>query len=115
MKLIIAGSREFYDYELLQTKVDSLLIKADDVEIVSGGAAGADRLGERYARERGYKLTLFPAKWQLHGKKAGYLRNVEMAEYATHAVLFWNGVSMGTAHMINLCDRYKLNYRVIRY
>ncbi|MDV3002466.1 MAG: hypothetical protein N5P05_004121 (plasmid) [Chroococcopsis gigantea SAG 12.99] len=115
MKIVIAGSREFSDYNLLQTKLDSLLIKAEDVEIVSGCAIGADKLGERYARERGYKLTQFPANWQLHGKKAGYLRNVEMAQYATHAVLFWNGVSMGTAHMINLCEKYKLNYRVVKF
>ena len=49
MRLIIAGGREFNDYELLKEKVDYLLRnkKGETIEIVSGKARGADSLGER--------------------------------------------------------------------
>ena len=63
MKVIIAGSRDFADYGLLKAYCDLLLSKQNDVEIVSGGAKGADTLGERYAKEKGYKLTIFEANW----------------------------------------------------
>jgi len=116
MKLIIAGGREFNDYELLKEKLDNLLINnTDDVEIVSGKARGADSLGEKYAKEKGYPVKEFPAKWNEYGKRAGYLRNEEMALYATHCVCFWDGESKGTKHMIDLAKKSNLNLRVVSY
>lgn len=116
MRLIVAGGREFNDYELLKEKLDNLLINnTDDVEIVSGKARGADSLGEKYAKEKGYTVKEFPAKWNEYGKRAGYLRNEEMALYATHCVCFWDGKSKGTKHMIDLAKKSNLNLRVVSY
>jgi hypothetical protein len=115
LKIIVAGSRSFSDYELLKKKLDFYIGKNLDVEIVSGTARGADRLGERYAVAKGFAIKRFPADWEKYGKRAGYLRNEQMAQYATHAVIFWDGNSRGTASMIELCKRYGLNYRVVRF
>ena len=54
-KVIIAGSRDFDDYNLLRNTMDKLLVNKTQVTIISGTARGADRLGEQYAQERGYK------------------------------------------------------------
>ena len=115
MKVIIAGSRDFDDYEVLCKYCDFLLQSQTDIEIVSGTARGADQLGEKYATERGYKITKFPADWDKLGKAAGYIRNEEMAKYADALIAFWNGNSKGTEHMINLANKYKLNVRVCNY
>jgi len=115
MKVIIAGGRFFNDYDLLCLKADKILSRQSEIEIVSGAARGADKLGERYAVERGYKITRFPADWNFHGKKAGYLRNVEMAEYADALIAFWDGRSRGTKHMINIAEKQDLLLRVITY
>ena len=112
-KVIIAGSRAFNDYEMLKRHADYLLQnKNGQIEIVSGHAKGADSLGERYAKERGYSLKLFPAKWEAYGKRAGYLRNEEMANYADALIAFWDGESKGTEHMINFATEKGLNVRV---
>ena len=69
MKLIIAGSRTFNDYKKLCTECDNILQDQNNVEIVSGAYyKGADKLGEQYAKERGYKITKFPADWSKFGK-----------------------------------------------
>ena len=115
MKVIIAGSRNFDDYELLCQKADKILSKQSEVEIVSGAAKGADKLGERYAEERGYPVKRFPADWGNHGKCAGYIRNAEMAMYADALIAFWNQNSSGTKHMIDLGELYELKVRVIKY
>jgi hypothetical protein len=117
LRVVIAGSRDFNHYPLLQEKLDFFLqhYPTTEIEIVSGTARGADRLGERYAQERGISLRKFPADWDRFGKKAGYLRNKQMAEYATHALLFWDGKSPGTKMMIELCQTYQLNYRIIYF
>lgn len=115
LKIIVAGSRTFKDYELLCKKLDFYIGNHQDVEIVSGTAYGADKLGERYAISRGFEIKYFPANWKLYGKSAGYRRNKEMAEYATHAVIFWDGVSKGSQHMIDLAKQAGLNTRVVRF
>ena len=115
MKIIIAGGRTFKNYEFLKESCDKLLGNRTSVEIVSGGARGADELGEKYAAERGFKVRKFPAQWDLHGKNAGYKRNQEMAEYADALIAFWDGKSSGTQHMINIAQNKGLKVRVISY
>ena len=103
MKLIIAGSRTFTDYKKLSEVCDQFLQDQTDIEIVSGAYyKGADKLGEQYAKERGYKLTQFPAYWKRFGRTAGPLRNEQMANYANALIAFWDGNSKGTKHMIEL-------------
>ena len=59
-RVIIAGTRYFNDYSLLKETADRLLadkITAGyNIVIVSGGYAGADLLGERYAKENDIAL-----------------------------------------------------------
>ena len=106
MKLIIAGSREFTDYELLTEMLAAKDLNADTVtEVVSGCARGADRLGEKWAGAQGIPIARFPANWDSYGKRAGYVRNSEMAEYADACIVFWNGSSKGTKHMIDIAKR----------
>jgi len=117
LKVIVAGGRDFNDYELLKEKLLKVLINYDfkDVEIVSGSARGADSLGERFAKEFGCNLKMFPAEWEKWGKSAGYRRNAEMAKYGDACVCFWDGKSKGTKHMIDLATKEGINLRVINY
>jgi len=116
MKVIIAGSRDFNDYEFLCQKCDALLLNLETyIEIVSGTARGADALGEQYAIERGYPVKRFPADWDTYGKSAGYRRNEQMANYADALIAFWDGKSRGTKHMIDLSYQYKLQTAIIEY
>jgi len=115
MRVIVAGTRTFKDYELLRSKLDEFLKDIEDIEIVSGSARGADALGERYAKEKGYKITRFPADWNRFGKSAGYIRNKEMAKYSTNCIVFWDGKSKGTKHMIDLAKKHELKLKVILF
>jgi hypothetical protein len=115
MKIIIAGSRNFNDYNLLKSSCDNLLTQFTNIEIVSGTARGADKLGERYARERGYDIKQFPANWDKFGKSAGYIRNDEMAQYADMLIAFWDGTSKGTKHMIDLANKRGIKVEIVRY
>lgn len=118
MRVIIAGGRDFNNYELLELKCDRILLfpftHPDEIEIVSGHCNGADILGEQYGKERGCKVKLFPADWAKHGKAAGPIRNKEMAEYGTHLIAFWDGFSRGTKNMIATATQSGLKVRVIK-
>lgn len=116
-KVIVAGGRTMNNYELLCRKLDAILVNkvAQGIQIVSGTANGADKLGERYARDRGYGIEQFPANWDAFGKRAGYLRNSQMADYADALIAFWDGESKGTKHMIDLAESKGLKVAVVRY
>lgn len=115
-RVIIAGGRNFNDYDLLIKTMDHLLSNIkDDITVVCGKARGADTLGERYAKERGFLVQYFPADWERYGKAAGYLRNTEMAKNADALVAFWDGKSLGTRHMIEIAKANGLKVRVKHY
>lgn len=115
MKVIIAGGRTFNNYDLLCKSCDKVLSQQKEIEIVSGTAYGADKLGEKYAKEKSYTIKHFPADWDNHGKSAGYIRNAQMAEYADALIAFWDGNSKGTKNIIDLAKRMNLKIRIIRY
>lgn len=114
MKTIIAGGRDFDNYNLLREKCDEL-IESNLTEIVSGRAKGADTLGERYAKERGYDVKLFPADWKTHGRKAGHIRNKQMADYGEMLIAFWDGKSSGTKNMIENANKLGLIVHIVNY
>lgn len=116
-KVIIAGSRDFSDYELLKRicmRILAELAGADEVTIISGHARGADRLGERFAREHHLPCDSCPADWKRYGKAAGPIRNAEMAKMADVLIAFWDGESAGTRSMIDLARSYGLAVYVIK-
>ena len=116
-RVIVAGSRNFTDKKRLYKVLDEYLPSFDDeIEIVSGHCRGADLIGEEYAKDHGIPLVLFPANWSKYGKRAGYIRNNQMAKYASEKngalVAFPIGESKGTKMMIRLAHEYDLEINV---
>ena len=93
----VVGTRTFANYALLAETLGGL---AGPLAIVSGGAAGADALAERFARERGLPLAVFRADWRRHGRAAGPLRNAQIVAACDRLVAFWDGESPGTRDSI---------------
>jgi hypothetical protein len=113
-RIIVAGTRYFNDYELLKKTMD-MIIRGERAIIVSGTAKGADKLGEEYALENNLMVHRFFPDWDTYGKSAGYRRNAEMANNATMAVIFWDGESKGSKHMIDNARRQNLDTYVVKY
>lgn len=103
MKVIIAGSRDIEGEDLVAIALNLSGFKW--TECVSGVARGVDRAGEAYAKRCSIPIKQYPADWDKHGKKAGYLRNVQMAEYADALVAIWDGESKGTKHIIDIMKK----------
>ena len=116
-RVIIAGSRDFNDYDFLCHIMDRLLSNyaKEDIQIVYGMAKGADTCGECYAKEHGYNIRYFQADWDRYGAAAGPIRNEEMALNADALVAFWDGKSPGTKSMIQLAQKYNLQIRIKKY
>jgi hypothetical protein len=101
MKVAVIGSRGFDDYELVKTTLSPFQIKL----LVSGGANGADSLGERYAKENNIETLIFKPDWKKHGAAAGVLRNTYIVNNADTIIAFWDGESKGTKDSITKAEK----------
>ena len=111
MRLLICGSRDFNDYELMVRS----LAEFKPIQVISGMARGADALACRWAHEHGIALRAMPADWKRYGPRAGFIRNGEMVRDADAVVAFWDGHSRGTAHTISLAAAYRLPCKVVAW
>ena len=108
-RLAIVGSRTFNDFAILNRVIDDIIDESgyNVTKIVSGGARGADELGERYAEKYGIEKLIFKADWKRFGKRAGFIRNVDIIKNCDVCICFWNGDSHGTLHDIQLCFEHE--------
>lgn len=106
MRTIIAGSRTVTDGEALERAVASC--GWVPTTVLSGTAAGADRLGEAWARAHNVPLERYPADWDRFGRRAGMVRNQEMVRAAEALIALWDGQSRGTAHVIAYAREHNL-------
>lgn len=101
-RVAIVGSRQFSDYEVIEPWILFAIHPWDILEVVSGGAPGVDYIAEVFARKHNLLLKVFPAEWNLHGKKAGLIRNRLIVENSDIVLAFPDSESVGTLHTINL-------------
>ena len=113
--VVIAGTRYFDDYDLLKEKCDYFFSNKWPTSIICGEAAGADTLGKKYAMSHRIHVQSFPANWDKYGKKAGYIRNEQMADNADAVIVFWDGISRGSKNMIDIAHERGIPCRVVRY
>lgn len=117
VRLIIAGSRTITNASYVLKYLD-YICKGVHIEcIISGMCHGPDMFGVEWATKNGIKIIECPADWETHKKKAGYIRNSEMANNygATHLIVFWDGKSKGTKHMIDVAKKANLKVHVVEY
>jgi threonine/homoserine efflux transporter RhtA len=102
LKVAVVGSRKFNNLPLLMMAVDKL----NPAMIVSGGAQGADSLGQIYAKMHGLVMVVYYPDWT-EGRGAALRRNVMIANAADVCVAFPIGASTGTRHCIHKFEYYK--------
>lgn len=118
MILVIAGGRDFFDYDLMKAGIKTALIEWNIKPslVISGGAQGADGMVENWADAAGIVFgAIRPDYVTYPGKIAPIMRNKEMAEAGTHLIAFWDGKSRGTKNMIEEMQVLNKPVRIFYY
>ena len=114
-RVVVAGCRNYNNYTEAKEFIDmclSRIRKENEIIIISGGAKGADTLGELYAQENGFRIERYIAQWEKYGKRAGPIRNEEMAKNADYVICLWDGKSRGTKSMIECAKKQGKPYKI---
>jgi hypothetical protein len=112
----IVGSRSFDDYTMLEWTLDEWIetgIIPRPSLVISGGARGADRLGQRWAEAHQIPVQIYRADWT-KGRAAGFERNSMIVTEADYIVAFWDGVSRGTFDTIKKARERGKFIRIMR-
>lgn len=112
-RLAVIGGRDFDDYELLKSELDKHL---KNISLISsGGAVGADLLGERYAIDNDIDTLIFKPEWDKYGRSAAFVRNKTIIENCDKVIAFWDGKSKGTKNSIDIAYKLGKTVKIIRY
>ena len=111
MRVLVCGGRDYDD-------VDNVYKVLDDIDqvitcIISGHANGADSIGEMYANERNFKLDIYPADWNTHGRAAGPIRNKQMLDEGKPDLVVAFPGGRGTANMIKQAKQHGIEVKEI--
>ncbi len=112
-KLGVIGSRNFDDFKLLSKYLDKIHSVEPITWVVSGGANGADKLGELWANDNYIPTMIFKPDWKKYKKSAGFIRNKEIISNSDKVIAFWDGKSKGTKHSIDLCEKLDKKCKIV--
>jgi len=120
VRVLVCGSRRFDNRDKLFHTLDELNASAPEfLEIVSGGARGADELAREWAVKNGVDHHIFYARWEQEGRSAGPRRNQRMIDTRPDVVIAFKphsvGPTKGTDHMLRLAlkARWKISIKEV--
>lgn len=107
-KIAVVGSRSVKNpnivFDYLDTKKDKISM------IISGGCNGPDSYSYEWCKLRGFPILIYFPKWRddkgIYYKGAGFLRNIQIVKDADIVISFYDGISKGTAHSMELAKKY---------
>ena len=105
-RLGIVGSRNFNDFNLFAKGIVEIykIYKCYPTLVVSGGAKGADTLGEIWADKNNIEKLIFKPEWNKYGKRAGIMRNTDIVENSDHILAFPSKYGRGTQDTIRKAE-----------
>ena len=113
MRVIVAGGRNIVASTDLIGFVCASLRKIGATSVVSGGARGADYIGELSARVIDIPVDKHPADWDRIGRAAGMQRNEDMARCADALIALPRG--SGTDDMIRRAQQHELPVYLLNF
>ena len=99
LKVLVCGGRDYDQREHVFQVLDDVLDGMGVIEIIEGGANGADRLRREWAISRHIPYRTFEADWKGEGRKAGPLRNSRMLNVGKPDLVMAFPGGRGTADM----------------
>lgn len=100
-RILICGGRSFTDQKLFNEVMNDMFPKfSDRFIIIEGGANGADRMAQLWAKLHGFPHASVHANWHYYGLAAGHKRNGWMLEFLNPDLVIAFPGGRGTRNMI---------------
>jgi hypothetical protein len=113
MRVLVTGSRDWLDFELVRSELEKLVDPYDPMTVVHGACpTGADAHADLWALQHAFINERHPADWETYGKPAGFVRNHTMVALGADEVLaFIRDGSRGATHCADIAEKAGLCVR----
>lgn len=113
--MAIIGSRSFNNYSYAKKEILNIIQNNNlsVTKIISGGANGADKIAEIFAKNFNIPIEVITPDWS-KGKQAGIIRNTNIIKKSDYIVAFWDEKSKGTLDSINKAKKFNKNLSIIK-
>lgn len=105
MRVLVCGGRNYSDKPFLNRVLNEVHKGYRITTIIEGDASGADRLAGIWARLHNVPNLKFPARWRVHGRAAGPIRNKQMLDEGEPDLVIAFPGGKGTANMVAQAER----------
>lgn len=112
MRVLVCGGRRFDDKNKLVEELQTLLLR-HDLEIIEGGAPGADTMAYQWCASNSVVCHHYPAEWSRYGYRAGPIRNQKMIDDGRPDLVLAFPGGKGTADMIRRAEAAGIEVRKI--
>lgn len=117
MKILICGDRNWSNENKIYEILNIYRKHEKSVEIINGGARGADSIAAKIGKELGFKVTTIKADWKKYSRAAGPIRNEKMIREKPDVVIAFHdkiSESKGTKNMIETAQKNKVPVMLIK-
>lgn len=99
MRVLVCGGRDYKNREEFFSAMDNLLSNIPNVQIIEGGARGADCFAWEWAVANAIPFVTFKPNWERDGRAAGPIRNQRMLDEGKPELVIAFPGGAGTADM----------------
>lgn len=110
MRILVTGGRDYQDQETVDCVLDMYSSVVGPITIIEGGAIGADKLANNWARDTGHPCVTYSANWGLHGKAAGPIRNQQMIDEGKPDLVVAFPGGKGTKDMVTRAEKAGIRF-----
>jgi hypothetical protein len=118
MRILVTGSRDWDDWPLINRELAELESShpGEVLTLVHGACpTGADCWARLAATRLGWAIVAHEARWDLHGRSAGIIRNVQMVDAGADLCLaFIKDYSPGATHCATYAGSKGIPVRIYR-
>lgn len=101
MRVLVCGGRDYRDRFMVCVTLDNLVDERGEISaIIHGGATGADEWAHEWAVGSRCDVEVYPAEWDLLGRRAGPRRNALMLSRGRPDLVVAFHGGRGTADMV---------------
>ncbi len=113
-RILVCGGVEWENIVLTEAVLDGYREqyheKGRPIEIVQGGARGADYIAKEWAKRHGIPGETFKAEWNKYGRAAGPIRNSAMLKTSPDLVIAFPG-GRGTNDTVTKAQKLGIEVR----
>jgi len=100
--IVVSGARDWTDRKIVESVLNRFDAKTS--VLIHGDCRGLDKMAGDIAEKLGFEVRKFPAQWDIYGKAAGPIRNIEMLKQNPDIIIVFHenlDKSRGTKSFVN--------------